>query len=329
MNREQLMSLAGSFEGTRAVQVAVHMGLFEALKSEARTSKSVAQKTRSSIRGTKLLLNAITGLGLLKKDKNRFFLTPLSKKYLLKNSPNSYATMISFMEHVFTGYGELEKSVRSGRAIGKKNMFQDDPRMLEKFIGAMHDISVVRGDSKILAKKILNLQKYRSLLDIGGGPGTYSIDFCQANPGLRASVFDLRETLRVTRKLLKKNDTTGRVSVIKGNYKKGPLPKGFDVAFLSNIIHAENERDNLKLIKKVYQALNPRGLVIIKDHILNGALTHPSNGSLFALTMLLFTNGRCYSENEVKGWVKKAGFKKIRRIRTPSPMTSDLVLGEK
>lgn len=329
MNPVQLMTLAGSIEGTRAVQVAVHMGLFEALKAGPRTAKSVAQKMRSSLRGATLLLNAMVGLDLLKKNGSRFSLIPLSKKYLLKESPLSYATMIDFMENHYRGFADLDQAVRKGKKITKEDMFQNDPKMLEKFIGAMHDLSVVRGDAKILAKKILKLKKYRNLLDIGGGPGTYSIDFCRANPNLKASVFDLPATLRVTRKLLKKNDDTKKVKMIKGDYTKGPLPKGFDVAFLSNIIHSENEKGNLKLTQKVYRALKPKGLIIIKDYLLNEALTHPSSGSLFSLTMLLFTRGRGYSEKEIKGWLKKAGFKKIRRARTPNTMNSDLILGEK
>lgn len=146
---------------------------------------------------------------------------------------------------------------------------------------------------------------------------------------MTAAVFDLKNTLKVTKQLLKKNDPTRRVSVIEGDFNRQKIPKGFDVAFLSNIIHAEDKAGNQRLIKKIHTAISPGGLIIIKDHILNEALTHPAGGSLFALTMLLFTRGRCYSKNAVKTWLQRAGFKKIRRIKTPASMTSDLIVGQK
>lgn len=328
INRAQLMALGGTHEGARALQVAVRLGVFEALASRPLSSTTIAKRIQASQRGTDLLLNALVGLGLLKKSGDRYSLPAFAKKYLLKASPDSYATMFAFKAYNYEGFANLDKAVRSGRPIRQPDMYQQEWHRLELFIGAMHDIATVRGDAGILAKK-LDLKCYRKLLDIGGGPGTYSIAFCRANPQLKASIFDLPETCKISRRMLRKNDTTGRVSVTIGDFNKDPLPSGFDVAFLSNIIHSETERDNRRLIKKCYRALEPGGQIIIKDHLLNDALTHPREGAVFSLTMLLYTRGRSYAAREVKGWMREAGFVKIRRLRMPKPMISGLMIGEK
>ena len=266
----------------------------------------------------------MVALDFLSKTGERYALTPLARKYLLKKSPTSYATMIAFMEQNFVRYTKLEEAVRTGKATDRRNMFQDDPKALDDFIGAMHDIAVVRGDAKVMARK-LNLKPYRFLLDIGGGPGTYAIEFCKKNPKLKATVFDLPATCRVARRMLKKNDPTKRVSVKVGDYNKDPFPKGIDCALLSNVIHSENERDNQKLFKKLYRALGPDGQVLIKDHFLNQQLTAPVDGAVFSLTMLLFTRGRSYGTHEVKDWLKQAGFRKVSYQKMPAPMTSDII----
>lgn len=328
MQTQELMALAGTYEAARAVQVAVKIGVFEALAQGPQQASGVAKKIRASLRGTEILLDVMAALELVRKTKGRYSLSALARQHLLQASPQSYATMITFMEQGFVGFTELEQAVRTGRPLNPPDMFQDDTKSLEKFIGAMHDLAVVRGDARILARK-LRLKRYRRLIDIGGGPGTFSIEFCRANPKLEATVYDLPETSKIARRMLRKNDPTGRVSVSVGDYNKGPLPSGFDVAFLSNIIHSETERGNLRLVKKCYRALNSGGQIIIKDHLLNDALTAPRDGAVFALTMLLFTRGRSYAETEVAGWLKQAGFKRVRRVKTPKPMTSDLMIGEK
>ena len=328
MNLQELIRTSGAYDATRAIQVGVAMGIFEAVARNAQTGAYIARRIRASERGTELLCNALVSLDLLKKTKDRFSLTALARKHLLKSSPVSYATMITFMEQNYRGFADLEKAVRTGRAIRRVDMFQDDPASLEKFIGAMHDLATVRGDAKIVARK-LDLRPYRTLVDIGGGPGTFAIEFCKTNLQLTAAVFDLPATCRVARRLIKENDPTGRVSWYEGDYNRDPLPSGCDVAFLSNIIHSENERDNQRLVRKVYQALAPGGLIAIKDHILNDAATAPRDGAVFALTMLLFTRGRSYTAKEVKQWLVKAGFSKIKRLRMPAPMTADMMVGIK
>jgi N-acetylglutamate synthase-like GNAT family acetyltransferase len=46
--------------------------------------------------------------------------------------------------------------------------------------------------------------------------------------------------------------------------------------------------------------------------------------------MLLTTeSGKCYSFNEVRGWLEQAGFQSVQEIRLPAPFTSSLVIGAK
>ena len=83
-------------------------------------------------------------------------------------------------------------------------------------------------------------------------------------------------------------------------------------------------------MNKCFRALNPGGLVIIKDHILNCELTEPAAGAVFALYLLLASRGRDYSFEEVAQWLRAAGFSEIRVEALPSPpFTSSMVLANK
>jgi hypothetical protein len=95
-------------------------------------------------------------------------------------------------------------------------------------------------------------------------------------------------------------------------------------------IHSEDEETNTALTAKSFRALNRGGLIVIKDHLMNDALTEPSAGAVFSLYLLLTTRGRDYSLAEVSEWLDAAGFSDVKHEALPSPpFTSSMVLGRK
>jgi cyclopropane fatty-acyl-phospholipid synthase-like methyltransferase len=267
-------------------------------------------------------------LRFLRKKKERFYNTHSSLKYLVKTSAKYFGEMIIFEEALWNTWASLEQSIRSGKPARKADMFQKNAEETERFIMAMHSLVNARGDAEILSDK-LDFSRAKTLLDIGSGPGTYPIQFLRKYPNLKITILDLPRTLSITKKVLRNEQISGRIRLVERDYNSGEIPKGFDIAFLSNIIHSESEEANQKLLKKVYRALNPRGKIIIKDHILDSTLTSPAVGAIFSINMLLTTKGRDYSFRELRNWLINAGFEKIRWIRLKPPLTSSLVIGRK
>lgn len=100
-----------------------------------------------------------------------------------------------------------------------------------------------------------------------------------------------------------------------GDYTTDDLPKGFDLVFLSAIIHSNSLDINQSLIKKCYSTLNHKGKIIIQDWIMNHDRTQPTAGAIFAINMLVGTEaGDCYTEQEVSEMLDRAGFKNISRL---------------
>jgi hypothetical protein len=123
---------------------------------------------------------------------------------------------------------------------------------------------------------------------------------------------------------------TERVKLIAGDYRRDAIPGKYDVIFLSNIIHGENFEKNATLIKNLAGALNPSGRVIVKDHILRTDRTAPPVGAIFSLLMLLTTDGgRCYSFDEIRDWMHRAGLTGVEQIDFAPPLNSSLVIGTK
>jgi len=328
MDFSYLDNLSGAYAESRILHAAVELNIFDTIGDKGMSTEDAAAKLHTDERATGLILNALTAMNLLKKEDNLFYLNDLSKKYLLSTSEACYAGMIRFESSMWNVWEGLSKAIRTGQPARTPDMYQTNRDNTECFIMAMHHLVSARGDATYLAEK-LNMEGVNSLLDIGSGPGTYPVAIYKRHPGISISIFDLPGTLDITRKVLEKEGIRPRIKLISGDYNKDPLPQGFDVIFLSNIIHGEDEDANSNLMQKIYCSLNPGGRVIIKDHIMDDSLTKPVCGAIFSIYMLLTTKGRDYGYHEVQKWLEDAGFIDITREDLPQPMSSAIVCGKK
>lgn len=329
MNFSQLMGLASGHVEARIVQSAVELGIFDALEASPLSAETIAAALKLDPRAAELLLNALAALQLLVKESNAFSLTDVAVRYLLRSSPQYVGAMIRFDASLWPCWERLPEAILSGRPARPPNMYQDDPKETAIFINAMDSLVKARGDAEILANA-LDWTNVKTLLDIGSGPATYPIALCSKIPTLRATVFDLPATLKITERYVREAGMADRIELIAGDYRKESIPGTYDMIFLSNIIHGEGIDENRALVHKLAACLQPGGRIVIKDHILEENRAHPPVGAIFSLLMLLTTaSGRCYSFAEIKRWMELAGLRQVQQIDLPPPLTSSLVMARK
>jgi SAM-dependent methyltransferase len=331
MDFAELTALAAGHVDARTIQVAVKIGVFEALAEQERDVTSLAGALGCDARAIGLLTNALVALGLLIKDSGRYRLAAAARRFLVESSDEYLGGMILFDEALFRTWSDLEQSVRSGIPARTPDMFQTNPEETERFIRAMDSLTRARGDARHLAER-LDLSRVARMADVGGGPGTYLVEFLRRWPRMRGAIYDLPATLAVARRILAEREPWAlqRIELVTVNYLADDLPGPCDALFLSNVIHSEDEAANQALMEKCFRALSSGGTVIIKDHIMSRDLTSPRAGALFSLHLLLTTRGRDYGFDEVERWLAQAGFTDIVEQVLPSPpFTSSIVTGRR
>jgi hypothetical protein len=121
---------------------------------------------------------------------------------------------------------------------------------------------------------------------------------------------------------------TSRVATATGDYLKDDLGNGYDLIFLSAVIHSNSPEENKLLFSKCYKALSKNGQLVVLDYVMNEDRTSPAMGAMFALNMLVGTkSGDTYSETEIKEWMKETGFSGFERKDTN--YDSSLIIGRK
>jgi len=310
---EKLREIINSFRVSRIILTAYELDVFSNIASGGSESAIVAQRIKSNVRATDRLMNALCAIGLLEKRNSKFFNTDFSSKYLSKSS-KEYLLGLMHAVSTWDTWSTMTQVVKTGRSQRDEIQSRNTSKWPEAFIGAMHERASIQAQD-VLDK--LDLDGVRHLLDIGGGSGVYSMNFVSRDKRNKATIFDLSGIIPITKKYVKAEGLTKQINFICGDYNKNALGEAYDMAFLSAIVHINSPEQNLMLIKKCYNALNNGGMVVIQDHVMDDDRTSPYGGALFALNMLVATEcGDTYTEKEIHGWLKEAGFKGIKRIET-------------
>jgi SAM-dependent methyltransferase len=132
------------------------------------------------------------------------------------------------------------------------------------------------------------------------------------------------KVVHFTRQAIKKNGITNRVRVLALDIVKDPLPRGFDLVLISNVLHGQGMKENHQLLRSAYRSLNQGGRIVLRDVFMNRRGTDPQWAALFSVLLLLHTpNGRCYTLDEVRGWLRTAGFSAIAGPFRSSPLYFD------
>jgi len=211
-------------------------------------------------------------------------------------------------------WSTLTTAVVEGHSVydRPKTINNREPDWLESFIGAMH-YRASKQAAGIVSH--IDLTGVRQVLDVGGGSGAFAMAFAKAGSDITATVFDLPNVTPITQKYIKQDKMAKKVTVASGDYNTDLIPSGYDIVFLSAVVHINSYKGNVKLIKRCAASLNPGGRIIIQDQVMNDDRTKPAGGALFALNMLVGTEeGDTYTEKEMIEWFEKAGLTFEKRI---------------
>jgi SAM-dependent methyltransferase len=174
----------------------------------------------------------------------------------------------------------------------------------------------------------IDLSGRRRLLDLGGGPGTYAIHFCRQNPELDAVVCDLPTSRAFAEKTVARFGLSRRIGFVARDFETEELPAGFDVVWLSHVLHSAGPATCAAVLKKAVSTMEPGGMILVQEFILDDTLDAPLFPALFSLNMLIGTpDGQAYCEKDLLDMLGAAGVTDLRRIPLQLPSGAGVIAG--
>ena len=320
----QLLELSGGYWNACALHAGVQLELFTLLNDRPLPIAELARSSGCDPRSLAMLVEVLAAMGLLEAGPDGYANSPAAAQWLSRQSPAYQGHIIRHHHHLMESWARLPEAVRSGKPLENSSHIADEEER-EAFLMGMFNLA---SNLAPHVARQLGLEGRRRLLDLGGGPGTYAIHFCQANPQLMATVFDLPTTRSFAERTIARFGLSSRIRFTPGDYLRDPIPGRFDVAWLSHILHSETPQDCARLLDQAVVALEPGGMLLIQEFILDDDRPGPLFPALFSLNMLLRTEGgQSYREGELRAMLERAGVREVRRLNLDLPGPTGIMMG--
>jgi SAM-dependent methyltransferase len=316
----RIVELASAFYGSCVLFTASDLGIFSCLAARGQaTYDEVATALGLDSRGVRLLLDACVALGLLAKSGSLYGNTPDSSLFLVPGSPGDLSQAIRYNRDVYAAWGSLADVVRTGRPAERPEIhLGEDSSRTRTFVLSMHGRALGMGRAVV---PHLDLAGRKRLLDIGGGPGTYSTLIAQSNPEITCTVLDLPAVVEIASELIAQQGMSARVGTLPGDYRSAAFPSGNDAVIIFGVLHQESAESVQDILRRASDALVPGGVIYIMDMMTDETRTKPAFSALFAVNMALTAeHGWVFSDAELKMWLEGAGYTDFSVTPLPPPM---------
>ena len=231
----------------------------------------------------------------------------------MPGAPADLSKAIAYNRDVYPAWGRLAELVRTGRPVEKPALhLGDDAARTRTFAASMRGRAMAIGRGVV---PMVDLKGRTRLLDLAGGPGAYAELLVRANPGLSAVTVDLPAISDAARAFVAEDGLADRIECRAGDYHTDEWEaEGYDACTI------------FAILGRAFRALRPGGVLHVLDMMTDATRAAPAFSALFGVNMALTaTNGWVFSDAELKGWMRDAGFEPGETRAAPPPMPHWLV----
>jgi len=137
------------------------------------------------------------------------------------------------------------------------------PRELEDVEALEAWMRTTTGETMQTIERAVNLKGVRRLLDVAGGDGTMAVHYARRHPQLHITVFNLPASAKMVRRNAEKAGLSDRIDVVEGDFRRDPLPRGYQMVQFSRVLADWPEDVCRMLLGKAKESLLPGGKVVI------------------------------------------------------------------
>jgi len=293
----ELSSDMVGFWRTQTLAAAASLKIMDALPG---TADSVARASGISTNGAHRLLRALGELNVT-ECTDQIWKSTAKGQYLQSSHPMTLADAA-------TEYGGRFSKMWTALPAALKQEGWVPPRIFEQVTqdpdGGMGHHRMLRSygmhDYDKLAR-IMPVNGAASLVDVGGGLGTFAGLIASNFPGLTITVLDLPAVVEIAQR------QSEYAPVLQ--WKSGDFFSDWDLkadgVVLARVLHDWNDEDALRILKHARKSLNTGGKVFVVEMLMPD---HGVSGALCDLHLLLATGGRERTLSEFQHLLQQAEF---------------------
>ena len=327
-----LFDLCAGFVYSQVLLACVRLNLFEMLAEGPQTADALAGRMSLPLPAAHRLLAAAVSLKLLDRRGDEYGLGSLGAAMVSKPG------LAAMVEHNSVLYADLQDPVTLLRGTAETKMAHywtysgaEQPTGLsdEQIAGYT---ALMAASQPMIAEEVLDsysLTKFRHLLDLGGGDGSFAVLAAERNPGLRVTLFDLPPVAERARHRFAAAGLGERASAVGGDFLHDALPEGADVVSLVRVIHDHDDEAALAILRAVHDALPVGGTLLLAEPMSATSGAEPVGDAYFGFYLLAMGRGRPRTAGEFQDLLAAAGFARGWVLNTSIPLLTSLIIAAK
>jgi SAM-dependent methyltransferase len=273
------------------VGAAMELGLFWLLADHPLSAEQLAQTLNLPLNRCYYWLQILCKLGLLEQGSQGFIPSAIARASILDvQSQDTWAFQAREDRDLSMYVRDLALNMNLPMAAWQVwklspadyfRQLEQDPIYLAKFTRKLYQIH--RSLAAQLAK-MLDLRGAKRLLDLGGGSGVVSFALLRKSAELSSVVVDVETVCQAGRVIASQYKLNKRITYLAADFLNDDLPVGFDRVMLCDVGIFDE-----RLFRKILDALNPNGRLIIVDKFAPSQTNTPPSRLLAAFLQSLET----------------------------------------
>ena len=328
-----LFDLCAGFVYSQVLAACVQLDLFSILAEGPSSAAALSARLSLPLEATERLLAAAASLGLAaRRGGGRYGLGPLGAAMV------GNAAVAEMVRHHAMLYADLADPV----ALLHGGAEATQLRRFWAYAGASAPDGLAAGQvaaysalmaasQPLVADEVLDayrIDRHRTLMDVGGGDGRFLEAAAGRAPGLRLMLFDLPAVAERARARLATAGLGGQATAVGGDFLAAPLPRGADLISLVRVIHDHDDPAASAILRAVRAALPADGTLLLAEPMSGTPGAEPIGDAYFGFYLLAMGRGRARTPAELTRLLEAAGFERVRRRPTRTPLLASVLTAQ-
>jgi hypothetical protein len=289
---------------TRALGLVAELGVAEALATRPRAVDEVAQEVGADADTLHRLLRALASDGVFAEVGPRVFGNTEASELLRQPSERAFAYLFGGVFHGAAGELHATGEPSFARTFGTDfwSWLAQHASERAAFDTAMGGTEANRA-ARVARFDSVDWRGDETVVDIGGGNGSFLIELLRRRPSLRGIVFDLPETVR------EESAFGDRITFVGGSFFDR-VPEG-DVYVLATILHDWDDERATEILRTVRATAPPDARLFVVESVIQPG-NEPDGAKWLDLLMLALFAGRERDEQQWRALLAEGGFEPLQ-----------------